>query len=88
MARQTRPNRQEKLMSIIVTSWEAASLTLGSLQDYNQFLSQNSARGFEVKALSTTSHVEKNGNIIQFYNLVMQRPTSWSNSEGQLTYPQ
>ena len=75
-------------MSIIITSWEPASLTLGSEQDLREFLAHNSKRGFEVKALSTFSHIEKNGNVLQPFNLVMQRPTSWSNSEGQLTYPE
>ena len=75
-------------MSIIVTSWDFAILTLGSDQDIREFLVDNSRRGFEVKALSTFSHIEKNGNVRQGFNLVMQRPTSWSNSEGQLTYPE
>ena len=73
-------------MSIVVTSWGNAILTLGTVQEFNQFIDENSRRGFEVKAMSTTSHIEKNGNVLQFFNLVMQRPVSWSDSAGQISY--
>jgi|LauGreDrversion4_2_1035121.scaffolds.fasta_scaffold1392784_2 hypothetical protein len=74
-------------MSIIVTSWQTASLTLGNIQDFNEFINQNSQRGFEVKAMSTYGITERNGNLLQFYNVLMQRPVAWSNSDGQVSYP-
>ena len=74
-------------MSIIVTSWQTASLTLGNIQDFNEFINQNSQRGFEVKAMSTYGITERNGNLLQFYNVLMQRPVAWSDSDGQVSYP-
>jgi hypothetical protein len=76
-----------KFMSIIVTSWQTASLTLGNIQDFNEFINQNSQRGFEVKAMSTYGITERNGNLLQFYNVLMQRPVAWSDSDGQVSYP-
>jgi hypothetical protein len=74
-------------MSIIVTSWQTASLTLGNIQDFNEFVNQNSKRGFEVKAMSTYGIAERNGNLLQFYNVLMQRPVSWTESDGPVSYP-
>ena len=74
-------------MSIIVTSWQTASLTLGNIQDFNEFVNQNSKRGFEVKAMSTYGITERNGNLLQFYNVLMQRPVSWTESDGPVSYP-
>lgn len=75
-------------MAIIVTAWQNAILTLGNKDEYFQFLDRYSSMGFEVKALDTFGHVERNGNVTQFFNLVMQRPVSWSDSAGQVSYPE
>lgn len=74
-------------MSHIVTQWQTASLTLGSAQDFTQFLDRYSGMGFEVKALSTFGHVERNGNVVQYYTLLMQRPVKWESANGSVTYP-
>jgi len=72
---------------MIVTSWQNAILTLGNLQDYQQFLDTHARQGFEVKALTTFGHVERNGNVTQYFNLLMQRPASWSSGNGDVEYP-
>jgi hypothetical protein len=74
-------------VAIIVTAWQNAVLTLGTKDDYLGFLDRYASMGFEVKTLSTFGHVERNGNVVQYFNLVMQRPVAWSDSAGQVNYP-